>query len=434
LRRILLAVLLFAAWSPASAQTNFHNVEPNQTKEQATPALGMVAGDGLSLPQPGLPPPNIFHVRTAPLPAGVYRHRLTQAPFSWVGNYPAILGRTQWHHTIDPSSTTVVQQSTLSTSPGNFLQWYGFGQAEDLFLDMGSFSRSFGTTYRLETQPVAPVVFTVPYSYISFSLHSPAGGAVDADLALYDASFDALPGFGTRYPSQCSGGLLPGTYYLAVSGGPLHNHLEANPADVYHSDSVLDFRGAVVSGSTNVGQSYTLNLGTGTSLPITFTESFQVHWFQFDIGSSQYSASFCPGDGTAGTCACGASPLGQGVGCANSTGRGARLFAYDQSQLDVSFAIEDVPAFSSVLVFAGLTIAPGTPVYGGNLCLGPGAIRLPVTQADATGRCVARSGAAFPIAGFGPGTTVHAQAAYRDAIQPGACVVNVTNGESLTLR
>src|SRR5205085_2235725 len=58
--------------------TNFPEVEPNDTKAQATPALGMAPGDTLtgtstSNSGSGL---DYFRVRTQAQPAGIYRYRL----------------------------------------------------------------------------------------------------------------------------------------------------------------------------------------------------------------------------------------------------------------------------------------------------------------------------------------------------------------------
>ena len=73
-------------------------------------------------------------------------------------------------------------------------------------------------------------------------------------------------------------------------------------------------------------------------------------------------------------------------------------------------------------------------MFAGNLCLGPGAIRVGPVQADALGRAQQASGSEFFSAGFTAGTTVYAQAAYRDNAAGGGCIANFTNGAVVTVR
>ena len=158
-------------------------------------------------------------------------------------------------------------------------------------------------------------------------------------------------------------------------------------------------------------------------------------WFQIDVGSAQSSLSFCPGDGTAGACACGTSAVGQGAGCANSTGRGARLFAHGSLQFfDVLYELEDLPPHTAAILFAGLNTSSGTPVFAGNSCVGGGLIRLGPVQADALGTARQESGSDFFNAGFLAGTTVYAQAAYRDNAAGTGCLANFTNGSVVTVQ
>jgi hypothetical protein len=372
--------------------------------------------------------------------ATVYRHRLLRLVSP--GWYPSVLGRTQWNALVDPDSTTAVQRSDDTTV--SFLQWYGFGQAEEVFVDMGPLPSCRGMTeLRLETTPatVTPISLSLPAGSTLSVSPMFGGGTLDLDFALYDADFDALPGFGVRRPfgfgvPEGMSTITEGTYYLAVSQGALVNHLAASPIDYHDDDDVLDHRGAVLSARATFGASFVLAFGPSGQVAGTFTAPWEVLWYRIDVDVTQNTSSFCPGDGSAGQCPCGTSVPGQGVGCLNSTGHGARLFAMGGlGTYSVDYVVEDVPPHTAIMVFASLSSAPGTAAWGGNLCLGPGAIRFPIRNADATGR--ARIGSQTTLFDAGihlPGTTVYAQAAYRDAVSPVPCHVNLTNGESLTLR
>lgn len=79
--------------------------------------------------------------------------------------------------------------------------------------------------------------------------------------------------------------------------------------------------------------------------------------------------------------------------------------------MDVQYQLEDLPSFTSELGFASLVTTAGSPTYAENLCLGPGAMRLSVTQVDALGRAAIGSGSQFLQAGDIAGTTVYVQAA-----------------------
>lgn len=436
----LLAALSVLA--PASAQTTFFSVQPNETKDQATPALGMVDGDILSVPI-GCPPfydPEIFRVRTAPLAPGIYRQRLVPIQLA-IGNYPTILGRSQFNGQIDEDSTVVVQQAVDQTSPTRFLQWYGFGESEEIYVDLDD-TLDCRTSFdmQLETTPVTPTPVASGANpgntlFVTTTASSPT---TDVDLWLFDADFDALPGSGERVTfngaPEVAAAVTEGTYYLGVSQGPFHHHQAAAISDAFDSDDVLDFRGAAVSGRRDVGATVELRIGTAT-VQATFTEPYEIHWFRIDVGTGQNAMAFCVGDGTDGACPCGPSPAGQGAGCLNSTGRGARLYAHGSLRFfDVRYEMEDLPPFTTVVLFAGLSTSSGTPFYAGNLCLGTGLVRIGPFQADALGRASEDSGTVFFNAGFMTGSTVYCQAVYRDAVGGTGCLGNATNGAVVTIR
>src|SRR5687767_13387698 len=95
--------------TPASGQVTFVEVEPNNSKLEATLAFDMVDGDRLVASTPAFSgDTDIFHVRTAPLVEAIYVHRLF---FATTGEM-ALLGRAQSAGTIDPASSIRVQTNS----------------------------------------------------------------------------------------------------------------------------------------------------------------------------------------------------------------------------------------------------------------------------------------------------------------------------------
>ena len=82
-----LSVIAVACLATASfAQTTFPEVEPNSVRTEATAVTGITAGDAITGTSTGttvtaastlLTTADMFRVKTAPLPLGIYRHRLT---------------------------------------------------------------------------------------------------------------------------------------------------------------------------------------------------------------------------------------------------------------------------------------------------------------------------------------------------------------------
>lgn len=441
-------VTALALAAPSAAQQVIQNMEPNDTKEDATPAFDLAHGDRFGhyyINCGSVSGPDVYRVRTAPLVPGLWRHRLV--PNFWNGPpLPAILGRSQFGGIVDPISTVALQEGDPTTTPESFLQWYGFGGAEELYVDLGVSTGCRSPAYlELETVPVQATMVApqfVPGQFILVTV-SPTSPTHDVDLILLDQDFDVLPGACSRgattsSPSLCFGFLTEGRYYVGVGHRRVHTTDPAGQFALNNRDDVLDFRGGVAGSSAIVGESFEVAIGQAI-VQGTFIEPFELQWFAFDVGIGQNVASFCPGDGSAGSCACATSAPGQGAGCANSTGRGARLWVggdLDLSSNSVQYEIEDLPPGTSALLFAGLATQTGVPGYGGNLCLAPGAARIgSIFVADAVGR--ARIDASYALLLtwlFPPGTTVYAQAAYRDALSPAPCHVNLTNGESFMVR
>lgn len=97
------------------------------------------------------------------------------------------------------------------------------------------------------------------------------------------------------------------------------------------------------------------------------------------------ASPYCFGDGSGSLCPCG-NPGASGEGCANSTGRGARLLASGTASTtadDMLLTVDQLPAGSIALLFAGHATPPAPFLGDGLRCAGNQAQRLGVRLASA---------------------------------------------------
>ena len=136
----------------------------------------------------------------------------------------------------------------------------------------------------------------------------------------------------------------------------------------------------------------------------------------------------CFGDGSNGACPC--ANFGQaGTGCANSTGEGAELAGFGETQVasdNYLLLVRFLPALEAGVFLQGAGLA-GFPFRDGLLCVASPTVRLETVAADAGG--TARSTVAIAAAGaVQPGDLRYYQFWYRDP--GGACGTgsNFSNG------
>ncbi len=297
--------------SCAFAQVNNAEVEANETKATATTAAsggaGMASGDtisgnttGTSTTVAGATSADIFRVKTAAAPLGIYRHRLALTTTGTAGHIGAILGLTQSSTGIGTALSTF-QSSSSTTTPARFNQWYGFGKQEELFYRVtGTATTTADYLATLETTPVTPISGpTLPPGNVVIStiISGPTTGLVtDTDLWVYDSNFNAIPGYGNDDESIAGGGtgvtfqsrltraFTPGTYFLAISRFGFAND-QASPADDdFRSGAVLDFPNALACSSGTTPSTIALTIG-GQSVPVTYTDSYGVAFVQFTVAN-----------------------------------------------------------------------------------------------------------------------------------------------------
>src|ERR1043165_913307 len=167
-----LAAAMFAASGLAAtvyAQVANPEIEPNETKAQATPAssggAGMAPTDfitgpstGTSTTAPGAASADTFLVKTAAAPLGVYRYRLTLGS---TANAATIRGLNQvgaaqatWPGAVGTAGNT---DTTIQTSSTGVVQWYGFGKQEQLYYRVtGTATSTAAYTATLSRQAVPP--------------------------------------------------------------------------------------------------------------------------------------------------------------------------------------------------------------------------------------------------------------------------------------
>src|ERR1043165_5393537 len=304
---IALATVGMAA--PAFAQTGFAEVEPNETKAQATPVAGMVSGDTITgntigtSASPGPASVDYFRIKTAPLTAGIYRHRLTLTTAGTAGHVGNIRGLAQSSGVPTPNSDTAVQVSSANSTPPRFNQWYGFGREEELYYRVnGGATTTADYTATLETTPVAPVPIATGFAVGSLTITTvgqTGATQTDTDLWVYDSNLSPIVGFGNddetsgiTHGSTLTRTFAAGPYYLAISNYNTCNNLGSPPDDAYGQGAVTDFPNLLVNSAALVGATLDVSFRISDSAQTSVftsaikTGSFDVFWYTITVGSS----------------------------------------------------------------------------------------------------------------------------------------------------
>ncbi|MBL8863336.1 MAG: HYR domain-containing protein [Planctomycetes bacterium] len=295
----------------AHAQTSFPEAEPNGTKSEATPALGLVAGDFLTGTTTGSATTagsalsttaDTFRVRTAPLPPGIYRHRLTITTGGTAGHTGTVRGLTQSGTvgvggTPNPTSDTTIQTTSTATTPPRMNVWYGFGAEEELYWRItGTSTTTAAYVATLGTDVVTPTSIATTFLEGPITISTVGQTSVDTEIFVYDASFVPIPGYlnddespGTSLQSRITRTFTPGTYYVAVGTSNTASNQTATSDDRFVSGALLDFGGGLVRNSSSTAAQdfdFSITDSSGTT-PITNQlaagNPYTVTWHQFTV-------------------------------------------------------------------------------------------------------------------------------------------------------
>jgi hypothetical protein len=320
--RKLTSVVLGAAASAAlpviAAAAVFNEVEPNDSKATATPVSPLVAGDmivgnSISATTTGL---DYFDVRVAPLPLGIYQHRLviTSPTVGHTGTIRALsqvaapadtLPGIPWNGVVGTPGTAdnTGQTTSTATVPPRYNQWYSFGKGERFYYRVTGAAATTGDyTATMETVPVVATPIGV-YQPGLITLNSNGQGhTTDTEFFVYDSNLNPIPGYlnddssatlagapiaTTSLQSWLARSYTPGTYFLAVSQSAAINSSGNASDDNFRTGNLLDFPDLLVSSSTSVNQNmqFVIADSAGTSLvvPNTKVSQYDANWFTFTV-------------------------------------------------------------------------------------------------------------------------------------------------------
>ncbi|MDZ4772450.1 MAG: hypothetical protein SGI72_04880 [Planctomycetota bacterium] len=248
--------------SAVGAQT-FLEVEPNSQKSEATPILGIVNGNTIGGVTTGVDitvgstlvtTADYYRVKTAALPLGIYKHRLSQPQLPYVTTIRGLdqTGAPGIGGTAGVADVTA--QTATITSPLLFNQWYGFGKEEEVYWRIfGAASTTSPYQMTFTTLAVTPTNITPTFEAGSLTISTVGLTANDTHVHLYDANLDALPGGSNDdvYPPngvncEITRTLTAGIYYIAMSRNNTAWNQPAPADDGYANGALMDFPNVLV--------------------------------------------------------------------------------------------------------------------------------------------------------------------------------------------
>ncbi|MBL8859715.1 MAG: hypothetical protein JNL28_14510 [Planctomycetes bacterium] len=294
------ALLATSAW----AQTNFPETEPNAQKSEANAVVGIVAGDTITGVSTGLTTTlgstlattaDMFRVRTAAAPLGIYRHTLTLTTSTTTGHTGTLRGLNQVAGVIG-TIDSAMQTSSATIAPIRTNTWYGFGKQEEIYYRVhGTATTTAAYTATLSTSTITATPITGTFIAGPITVASAVGQTTDTEIYIYDGNLSPVPqghnddpiSGGGAGPAALTLTLGPGTYYVAMSTyNTANNQSDADPNEFYQNEIVLDFPNAMANNSTATtgAMNYTVSDGT-TTTAVTATHStpFEIAWGTFTV-------------------------------------------------------------------------------------------------------------------------------------------------------
>ncbi len=317
-----LTIVAFAglALGAAASATTFNETEPNDNKAGANLISGILVGDtivgnsiGSSTTVPGAGSADYFRVRTGAGALGIYRNRLI------ITSAQTHLGSLRGLNQVAGVPGTTDASIQASASVGGVArtnQWYTFGREADIYYRVtGTASTTADYSVAYEQVAVAPTAIAGSFNAGNITITTIGQGhTTDTDFWVYDANFNAIPGYGNDDESVAGGGtgatlqsLLTrnysaGTYYIAMSNFALTNNQTAAPDDDFQSGALTDFANVLVSSSTSTTASLTFTITDGvTSTQVANVhDAFGVNFFSFTVVPTPGAAALLGLAGLAG--------------------------------------------------------------------------------------------------------------------------------------
>jgi hypothetical protein len=304
------AAAILGAASACLAQTNYPEIEPNETKANATVVTGFAVNDTLTGTTTGSSTTagaansrDTWDITTAPGGApGVYKYHL--AITGTTNNQTVqILGLTQTNGVINATEAVALNAPPTTA---HFVKWYGNEQPSHVYVRvLGTSATTAPYTLTLLSQAlIAPVPVPNPVDAGPVYISTIGQTTLDTDMWLYDSNFIPIVDAGNDHESTAGGGagtttqsrlqrnLPAGTYYLAISRANLANNLAAPADDRSRSGNVMDFPNALLTSSASSGTSdLDFEIGnrcTGGAQFITNTALFmEVSFASFTVAGTQ---------------------------------------------------------------------------------------------------------------------------------------------------
>jgi len=305
-------VLACVAGLPLGAMAaNFPEIEPNDTKAQAT-ANGTftlapndtITGNSISVATTGI---DTFRIRTPAASQAIYRHRLTITSAT-VGHTGSIRGFSAAASGVNTLTDIAVQTSSSTTIPGRMLQWYGFGQQEELFIRVTGAAAT--TSDYVVTKDAALTITPVAISdsiaagSITIRPNLATQNAYDTDVWLYNSNFNPIAGYDDPDSLGITTNLADGVYYFAMGDFNACNNLQVT-SGTFTSGNVLDFAGSMVGADSSPNSATPMAIevvhsgGTSTATGIALqggSTPWQIVWFTFTVGTGPSACPACPAD------------------------------------------------------------------------------------------------------------------------------------------
>ena len=315
-----LAVALVTSAAPAQVVT--FEAEPNETRSRATLIASMSPGDELrgssggASDSPGAASLDLFRVRTTPGPAGsaVYRYRLE--PVAAPGGNVSIRGLNQSGGNGAPGVISTADRvaqtanaAATGTLPARTVQWFGFGAASEVYVQVTGTSTSPGAyalVLRRDPVALADAGTVAPGSVRLRVLPGTATQVADTAVWVLDTSGQAVAAMGNDDPwpvpsvsprlASVTRTMAAGEYLVAVAPGPVR-HSSAGAADdaFVTANARLDFPRTVVGGASTPGPSFgaggelTLEIthaGGVRTVPINIPGAFEVGFARLTVGGA----------------------------------------------------------------------------------------------------------------------------------------------------